>query len=415
MQVMALAPFEISAGKNPIIPGMGVCDPHIKIFDDVAYLYAGHDHRSDSGEYDMREWQIWSSTDLRSWTLRAKVDPASFHIGPTRQAWAVDVAHRDGSFFLYFSIGNHGTGVARAPTPIGPWEDALGRPLLDGSLTGGRDYDPTVLIDADGAAYIVVGGPEWAYPGQGGYWIARLGDDMTSLAESPRRLIVDHPADDKASLNRIGNQYYLTYAGHVALSDTVYGPYRYVGNTAAALDHGSYFSWRGQLYNAFTIFDSSVWYRATGLCYAHRRNNGMLAVDSLVLEYGVHRYRAEWHRIEAEWFSACEDGLKVESARGGFVVRFASPGVISWDGVEGATACSNLLICGAASGTVPSVLHIVIDGESAGRLPVGPSGDIDTPFFFLESIPIPGVGRRLEIHVEPSTGASVELDWWRVT
>ena len=29
--------------KNPIIPRMGVCDPHIHIFENRAYLYASHD------------------------------------------------------------------------------------------------------------------------------------------------------------------------------------------------------------------------------------------------------------------------------------------------------------------------------------------------------------------------------------
>ena len=28
---------------NPILPGLGVCDPHIRIYDDIAYLYATHD------------------------------------------------------------------------------------------------------------------------------------------------------------------------------------------------------------------------------------------------------------------------------------------------------------------------------------------------------------------------------------
>lgn len=405
---------QVCSGKNPIIPGRGVCDPHVKVFDDVAYLYAGHDHSANATSYDMREWQVWASTDLRYWTHRTSIDPSTFHTGPTREAWAVDVARRGDTYYLYFSIGNRATGVARAPSPIGPWEDALGRPLLDGSSTGGRDYDPSVLVDDDGTAYIVVGGPEWAYPGEGGYWIARLNDDMISLAETPRRLLVDHPADDKASLNRIGDRYYLTYAGHVAISDRVYGPYRYLGSTGASLDHGSYFTWRGQLYGAFTIFDTSIWHRASGLCYAHQRDDGMLAVDSLVLEYGVHRYRAEWHRIGAEWFSSCSGGHKVESARGGFVVRFSEPGTIGWDGVEDGASCTTLMICGAASGDRPSAVRVTVDGRAIGNLSVGPTGAVDTPPFFVERISIPGVHRRLELMVEPAPGATVDLDWWRV-
>ena len=29
--------------NNPIIQGLGICDPHIHIFDNKAYLYASHD------------------------------------------------------------------------------------------------------------------------------------------------------------------------------------------------------------------------------------------------------------------------------------------------------------------------------------------------------------------------------------
>lgn len=236
----------VTSTKNPIIPGRGVCDPHVKVFDDVCYLYASHDTSVTNTDYDMRNWHVWSSTDFVNWTHEAVIDPADFYTGATNEAWAVDVARRGDSYFLYFSDGNRATGVARSHSPTGPFVDALGGPLLDGSVTGGRDYDPTVFVDDDGEAYIVVGGPEWAYPGQGGYFIARLGQDMVSLAEDPRLLQLDHPADDKGSLNKFGDYYYLTFASHVSVSESVYGPYRYLGSTGASLDHGSFFSWRGQ-------------------------------------------------------------------------------------------------------------------------------------------------------------------------
>ena len=401
---------EVLATSNPIIPRRGVCDPHVKIFDDVAYLYASHDVSPDNSDYLMRDWQVWSSKDLRRWTKEASIDPADFYTGPTDTAWAIDVASRGGKCYLYFSDGNTATGVAVSDTPVGPWTDVLRRPLLDGSITGGRDYDPTVLVDTDGAAYIVVGGPEWAYPGQGGYFIARLGEDMMSLAEEPRRLEVDHPADDKPSLNRLGDHYYLTFASHVAVSESVYGPFRYLGNTGASLDHGSYFEWNGQLYNAFTIFDPSLWHRATGICYVHQREDLMLEVDSLIVEYGVHQYRAEWNKIGAEWFSSCRGGSKHESFRGKYLVAFDSPGSLCFEGVEGAEDADTLALCGASSGS--GTVTVVVDGVALPPVALPLTGERYGPRFFIESLEIPGIRHSLELEVTPSAGGWVDIDWW---
>ena len=108
----------------------------------------------------------------------------------------------------------------------------------------------------DGTFYIVFGGPKWAYGEGAGYFIARLNEDMVSLAETPKKIELDHEADDKAPLNRIGDKYYLSYGSHYAISENVYGPYRYMGNTGASEDHGSYLEWNNQLFNSFTIMES---------------------------------------------------------------------------------------------------------------------------------------------------------------
>ena len=62
--------MEIRAKKNPIISKQGVCDPHVHIFNNRAYLYASHDviDRPVEGDFFMmRDWEIWSSDDLVTW------------------------------------------------------------------------------------------------------------------------------------------------------------------------------------------------------------------------------------------------------------------------------------------------------------------------------------------------------------
>ena len=61
-------------------------------------------------------------------------------------------------------------------------------PLLSHGLTSTGQYDPSVFIDIENgdAPYIIFGAPRWM--NADGYYIARLNDDMISLAESPKKI-----------------------------------------------------------------------------------------------------------------------------------------------------------------------------------------------------------------------------------
>ncbi|MBR2730984.1 MAG: family 43 glycosylhydrolase [Clostridia bacterium] len=319
------------AKKNPILPGMGVCDPHIHVFDGRMYLYASHDAIPDARNFCMHDWQIWSSADAVEWALECTVRPEDFFMGPSDRCWAVDAAERNGKYYYYFSDGSSRIGVAVADRPGGPFADALGRPLLDGSVTTTREYDPAVFKDDDGEYYLVFGGPAWCYGAGCGYFIARLNEDMVSFAETPRKLELDHCGDDKASLNRIGGRYYLSYGGFYAVSDCVYGPYRFLGHTGSTIDHSSFCEWNGQLFQAITVKEQTEMYRSSGLCYVHVRENGELVTDPLIVEYGVGQYDSDWNQIEAEWFMRGEHVRKVEnSCLFGFCVACTEKAVLAY-------------------------------------------------------------------------------------
>lgn len=364
----------VVAAKNPIIAGRGVCDPHIHVFDGRVYLFASHDFSSSSAEYWMEDWQIWSSDDLIEWTLEEVIDPSDFFTGPTREAWAVDVAHANGMYYLYFSHGNTATGVAIAPEPTGPFIEPFDRPLLDGSLTTTREYDPAVFVDDDEVAYLVFGGPEWAYGAGAGYFIAKLSSDMISLDEAPRRLALDHEGDDKASLNKIGGTYYLTFASNYAVADDVYGPYTFLGNTGASEDHGSYFELGGQLFNAFTIFDPTMTHRASGLCYVHQKVSGELVVDPLIIEYGVGHYDGRWNKIEAEWYMRAEGVVKKENPRHGFDISCVATGTLLYPNIDHADQTSGIAFFASCSSADGASIRIY-DGEAKETF----LGDCDIP------------------------------------
>ena len=353
--------------KNPIIPRMGVCDPHMHVFNGRVWLHATHDAIPGSSYFSMHDWQIWSSADCVEWQLESVVRPEDFHMGPSSDCWAVDCEERNGKYYYYFSDGNMRTGVGVGDSPAGPFKDVLGKPLLDGTLTTTREYDPCVFKDDDGEYYLVFGGPSWCYGEGCGYFIARLNEDMVSFAETPRRLEVNHPADDKASLNKFGGRYYLTYGGHYAISDNIYGPYEYKGHTGASEDHTSYFEWNGQIFNAITVFDHYGLYRSAGMCYVHIRDNGDLVTDPLIVEYGVGQYDSDWNRIEAEWFMR---GVNVKKAEihnyPGFFVSCTQEAVLVYPKVRNLSNKTGLSLKASCSGTGGEIE--LREGNENGRM-----------------------------------------------
>ncbi len=60
-------------------------------------------------------------------------------------------------------------GLAVGDSPIGPFKDPLGRPLV---ADGFGDIDPAAFVDEDGQAYLVWGNPTYKY--------VKLNEDMIS-------------------------------------------------------------------------------------------------------------------------------------------------------------------------------------------------------------------------------------------
>jgi arabinoxylan arabinofuranohydrolase len=208
---------------NPIVANHSIADPHIHIYDDRAYMYAGRDLSPTSTGFSMPDWHVWSSPDLVTWTHDTTILPTQTYIGNNsgnkQQCWAADVARSaDGSTFaFFFSHGGSDTGVMTATTPdLSDARDALNRPLVASSsqptklpavhvtnLTDGA-YDPTVIVDTDGSTYICLG-----VRLHGSYAIARLTPSLIGLAEPLRAVVVlpdpatgaPMPGDDKSTLH----------------------------------------------------------------------------------------------------------------------------------------------------------------------------------------------------------------------
>ncbi len=213
---------------NPLVPRKGLCDPTIRIYNDRAYLYATHDYAPSNRGFKMTDWWVWSSQDLVNWVYESTLHPEeTYYRKASDDCWATDAISRQGKYYCYFSMGPENIGVVTGDTPVGPWKDPLGKPLVPKGLTPTSERDPAILQEADGSTYLVFGTFD--------YYIARLNDDMISLAETPRKIAIANvagpygvgKADDKPFLHKANGHYYLSWGCFYAMSDNVYGPYTY--------------------------------------------------------------------------------------------------------------------------------------------------------------------------------------------
>ncbi|MEV4754340.1 glycoside hydrolase family 43 protein [Micromonospora sp. NPDC049559] len=171
-----------ASAANPIITSIYTADPAPLVVGNTMYVYAGRDEAAvGENNFRMREWHVLSSTDANTWTHHgARASIATFGWAGA-DAWASEVEPRNGRYYWYTSVNGNGPGwmdigVAVGDSPLGPFTDAKGGPLVSDSTpnSSGLNIDPTVFTDDDGQAYLY-----W-----GGYWgvrAARLKPNMIEL------------------------------------------------------------------------------------------------------------------------------------------------------------------------------------------------------------------------------------------
>lgn len=243
----AVAAIALQA-RNPLVQTCFTTDPAPMVHGDTLYVYTGHDENG-ADFFWMQEWRVYSTTDMANWTDHGSpLAIEDFSWGDDR-AWAPQCVERDGKFYFYVPLhsklsGTMAIGVAVGDSPTGPFRDALGHPLADGSW----DYiDPTVFIDDDGQAYLYWGNPQIYY--------VKLNRDMISFDGEIQRVeqspagfgepkFVPMEADKKYFSTytegpwffKRGGKYYMIYAAggipeHIAysMSDSPTGPWTYKG------------------------------------------------------------------------------------------------------------------------------------------------------------------------------------------
>ncbi len=163
-----------AAAQNPFVQTWCTSDPAPMVHDGTLYVYTGHDE--DGADFFwMQEWRIYSTQDMVNWTDHGSPLALESFSWADDRAWASQCIERNGKFYWYICAHSKiskgmAIGVAVADTPVGPFRDALGKPLFE---NGSWDHiDPTVMIDDDGQAWLMWGNPQIYY--------LKLNPDMVS-------------------------------------------------------------------------------------------------------------------------------------------------------------------------------------------------------------------------------------------
>lgn len=155
----------------PIVQTKFTADPAPVVYNDTVFLFTGHDE-DDAEGFFMKDWQLYTSTDMVNWTDHGAVASLSAFswVNGDNGAWAPQAIERNGTWYMYCPVWLGGIGVLTAKSPYGPWTDPIGKTLINNCSD---DIDPTVWIDDDGQAYLYWGNPNLYY--------VKLNEDMVSF------------------------------------------------------------------------------------------------------------------------------------------------------------------------------------------------------------------------------------------
>ncbi|UFU06860.1 family 43 glycosylhydrolase [Ruania halotolerans] len=221
-----LAAVPAAAYDNPILDDGSSysADPATLVVDDTLYIFAGRDEAgATTNDFIMNEWQAFSTTDVASdsWTHHPEqMRPEEvFDWATPGRAYAGQVVEgTDGRYYWYVPVHEAGSaspdpfgiGVAVADSPLGPWTDHAGGPIISQEIMGNtlHNIDPTVLVDGD-QVYL--------------YWGSfsqlrgiELDADMKTLVGDPVAVHSLTGFFEGAWLFERAGTYYMAYAGNNA-------------------------------------------------------------------------------------------------------------------------------------------------------------------------------------------------------
>ena len=219
--------------NNPLITQDYVADPTAIEYNGRLYVFGTNDVvEFDSkgvpidNAYNTHKLRILSTEDMVNWRDEGIIDVTELTTY-AKKSWAPTICSKEiggeTKFFLYYTTGGDGIGVLEADSPTGPWKDPIGKVLIDHNTpncSGDKVpwcFDPSVLIDDDGSAYLYFGGGPDSPSGKEtkgehpkSARVVKLGADMVSLDGDPVEIDANWYLEDN-EINKIGDTYYFSY------------------------------------------------------------------------------------------------------------------------------------------------------------------------------------------------------------
>lgn len=219
--------------SNPLMTQRFGADPYALVYDDRVYIYMTADafeygayKKVEENTYSrINQINVISTDDMVNFTDHGSIKAASKQGAAkwAKNSWAPAAAWKEingkPKFFLYFADNGGGIGVLQADSPTGPFEDPLGEALISRQTPECADvlwlFDPAVLMDDDGRAYLYFGGgvPEGKADDPGTARVVELGEDMISIVGEPKRIHPPYLFED-SGIHKAGDKYYYTYCSN---------------------------------------------------------------------------------------------------------------------------------------------------------------------------------------------------------
>jgi len=226
--------YQFTTNGNPFIKHHFTADPAALVNNDTLWLFTGHDFEGGQKGYKMKDWLVFSTTDMKNWTeYPVPLKITDFSWAKSGDAFAAHAVERGGKYFWYVSTNWSGIGVAVADSPEGPYKDALGKPLLTNEDCFDSDHswaciDPAIFVDDDDQA--------WIFWGNGQCYYAKIKENMIEIDGEVKRINFEGFLFTEAPwVHKYKGKYYLTYATEFpekiayAVADKIDGPYEYKG------------------------------------------------------------------------------------------------------------------------------------------------------------------------------------------
>ncbi|MBQ9873854.1 MAG: glycoside hydrolase family 43 protein [Thermoguttaceae bacterium] len=222
---------------NPLFPGW-YADPEAAFFDNHYWIFPTASLPFDDQTY----FDCFSSKDLVEWTKHEKVLTNDSIQWAKRAMWAPSVVYKDGKYYFFFGANDvhkgeiGGIGVAVADKPDGPYQDLLGKPLVNEIVNGAQPIDQFVFLDDDGSYYMYYGG--WGHCN-----VVKLANDFKSLEPFEdgsyyREVTPKNYVEGPFMLKKDGKYYFMwseggwttsNYCVAYAISNSPFGPFERIG------------------------------------------------------------------------------------------------------------------------------------------------------------------------------------------